>query len=253
MKKSEIAMQYEHRCTDMFIAASIALTTNAVLSLLINSVDNMPSAVTVISQLLAIAFTLFAYIITIKGFSVLDKACRLSEENENYYMGRNLKRLSIASFVLTLVMGFVAVMFNVMLSVYANNADSLTEADKTAAMNLSIITAVVLILEQIVVISTVYIIYFWKIHKYTTKSNSINNFALLTMIVMLVQLVIGILSTVYTFRGSNAFLNGFSSVLLIVKYILLLVFFILRRKSFTVKDEQVTESVDETVEENTVE
>ncbi|MCD7775421.1 MAG: hypothetical protein LUH40_07560 [Clostridiales bacterium] len=237
MKKSEIAMQYKFKGTEMFIAAAIALTVNAVLSFIVNAAENMPFAVSIIAQLLAVAFTLFAYIITIKGFSVLDKACRLSEENENYYMGKNLKSLSIASFVITVVGGIAAVIFSVILSVYSN-AESLTDSDRAAAANVSVITAIILVALQAAAISTVYIIYLWKLRSFSRKSDFVSNFALLTAIVFAVQLVIGIMSTVYTFRGNSSFLNTFSSILLVVKYILLLAFLIVRRRSFASADSE---------------
>ena len=60
----------------------------------------------------------------------------------------------------------------------------------------------------------------------------VTNLALLTMIVMIVHLAIGILNSVYSVRGSeNNFLPGFTSILNSVKYVILLVFFFVKKSN----------------------
>ena len=229
MKKSEIAKQYEFKATTMFIAASIALVANSVLTNIVNAFE-LSSVFKYIVQFFVVAFIIFAYVMTIKGFSIVSKATKLSEENENYYMGRNLKIMTVASLVLSVIAELFILICYLLLYNYSV-AQNLSADDITAANNLRIITAVILVFAQLVAISTAYIFYLWKIHKFTPKNDSINNFALLTMIVLCVQLVIGIMNPLYTVKGSSsAFISSFSGILLSLKYIILLLFFITRRK-----------------------
>ncbi len=232
MKKIEITRQYDYNATTIFIAASIALVTNSVLTYLLSSVD-FPNAVAYVCRFFSVAFALFAFIMTIKGFSKVDKACRLSEENENYYLGRNLKRLSVACLIVSAIVGIAVLIFFVMLTRYSSygKAGTLTQNDINAANNIKIITALLLIVYELASVGTPYIFYLWNIHKITPKTDSVNNFALLTMIVLVVQLAIGALNSVYTIKGGEtSFVAGFSSILLIIKYVLLTLFFITRRK-----------------------
>lgn len=229
MKKSEIARQYEFKATTMFIAAAIALVANSVLTNIVNAFE-LSSVFKYIVQFFVVAFIIFAYVMTIKGFSVVSKATKLSEENENFYMGRNLKIMSVASLILSVIAEMLILVCYLLLYNYSA-AQSLSADDINAANNLRIITAAILVFAQLVAISTPYIFYLWKIHKFTPKSDSINNFALLTMIILCVQLVIGIMNPLYTIKGnSSSFISSFSGILLSLKYIILLLFFITRRK-----------------------
>ena len=85
MKKSEIVKQLDIKATSIFMAASIALTVGGVLSHILNSITDATAIGTVIN-IISFLFIIVAYVFTIKGFVVLDKACRHSEQNENYYL-----------------------------------------------------------------------------------------------------------------------------------------------------------------------
>lgn len=221
--------QYDLKATNMFIFASAALLVNAVIAG-IQSAVNMPSGLNAVLQIVALTATVFAYVIIIRAFGDVNRACKLSEENENYYLGRNLMILSVLSLILTLIFTFAVVFLRMLLGKYAE-ASSLTPADVKAANNIGIILSLVLIAAQASAVSTPIIFYLWKIHKNTPKSDSVNNFALLTMIIMLVHLAIGVLNPLYSIKGGDTgFLAGFSEILLIVQYIVLLLFFITRKK-----------------------
>lgn len=252
LKKSEIIRQYDLKATVIFISAAAALFANAVFTAIQSIVNISNNTFGLLLLLIAAACMIFANIITIKGFKYVDKACRLCEENENYFLGRNLMVFSVLSFILTIVLTFVSLFFNLILVQY-QNAPGLTTADLAAQHNITIVLAMVLIVLQIVTVSTPYIFYLWRIHKSTPKTDSINNFALLTMMIMIVQLCIGILSSCYSIMGKQiSFLAGFASVLLVVKYLVLALFFIARRKTIVsprsdaeVNDEKQDKSTEE--------
>lgn len=231
MKKSEIARQYDEKATLLFIAAAAVLTLNALLNNLLSAFSTVPKGLYSVVQFLTLLFILFAYVVTIKGFSYVNKACKLSEENENFYMGKNLMVFSVLSFIFTVIFELIILVLYFILYKY-KTAESLTQADLQAANNVKILTAIVLIAAQLTAIAVPYIFYLWRIHKNTPKIDSINNFALLTMLVLIVQLAIGILNALYTIKGAQtSFLSHFSDILLTVKYAVLLLFFIARRKS----------------------
>lgn len=241
MKKSEIVRQNDLQATTIFVAAAIGLFANSVLSGL-QSIMNISSGILLFIQLVALACLIFANVMTIKGFGFVNKACKLSEENENYFFGKNLMIFSIISFILTLILTIAAWLFSQILNQYAV-APSLSLADISAANNLKIILAVILIAAQIVAISTPYIFYLWRIHKDTPKADSLNNFALLAMIVFIVHLAIGVLHSIYSINGGEiAFLASFSRILLIVKYLVLMLFFITRRKFLAAPPEQESDT-----------
>lgn len=241
MKKSEIMRQYDFNATTIFLAVSIALTSNALLTYLLASLS-FPDVLGYICRFISVAFTAFAYIMTIKGFSKVDKSCRLSEENVNYYMGRNIKRLSVVSLILTCIVGIAVLIFLSILNQYASSGN-LSANEIEAANNIKIITAFLLMIYQIVAVSTPYIVYLWNIHKITPKTDSINNFALLTMIILVVQLAIGMLNSYYTIKGGEtSFLADFSAILLVIKYVVLTLFFITRRKSIAAAAEPEEET-----------
>lgn len=228
MKKSEIVKQLDIKATSIFMAASIALTVGGVLSHILNSIKDASVIGTVIN-IVSFLFIIVAYVFTIKGFVVLDKACRHSEQNENYYMGKNLKLMAILSLILSVILQIVSFVFYLFLQSYAK-APSLTPSDLKAAANVKIITAIVLIISQLVSISMVYIVYLWKLHTITSKKDSLNNFALLTMFILIIQLAIAILNSAYTIMGKQStFLSDFSSVLMVIKYVVLTLFFVARK------------------------
>lgn len=233
--------QYDLKATNMFIFASAALLVNAVITG-VQAVVSLPSGLNIFLQIIALTATVFAYVIIIRAFGDVNRACKLSEENENYYLGKNLTVLSVLSLILTLIFTVAVVFLRMLLSKYAE-ASSLTPTDVKAANNISIILSLVLIAAQASAVSTPIIMYLWKIHKYTPKSDSVNNFALLTMIIMLVHLAIGILNPLYSIKGSDTgFLASFSRVLLIIQYIVLLLFFITRRKGIATSLKENTDT-----------
>lgn len=232
MKKSEIARQYDEKATMLFVAAAAVLTLNSLLNNLLSAFSKVPKTLNYIVLFFTVVFILFAYVVTIKGFGYVNKACKLSEENENFYMGKNLMVFSVLSLIFTVIFELILLVLSLILSKYKEAAESLTPADIKAANNVKILTAIVLIAVQLTAIAVPYIFYLWRIHKNTPKSDSINNFALLTMLVLIVHLAIGILNALYTIKGAQtSFLLHFSDILLTVKYAVLLLFFITRRKS----------------------
>ena len=230
MKKSEIAKGLDVKANSFFIAASVSLAVNSILSSL-NRAFTMGEAVETILAFVVVLFGIFSYFATIKGFVFVDKNCRISEKNEHFYMGRNLTVFSVLCILFTVVLSIVALVFSVFLAEY-NKADGLTASDVQARNNVLIIIAIVNILMQLFAISSPFIFYLWKLFKFSQQNKLVSNIALFTMIVMLVHLVIGILNSVYSVRGSeNSFLPDFSSILNSVKYVMLLVFFFMRKNS----------------------
>ena len=231
MKKVEIAKQYDYNATSIFIAAAVALASSSLLTYIVSDVENMNSIVKVVFQVFTVIFMVIAYIMTVKGFSIVNKACKLSEANENYYMGKNLMIFSIVSIVLSIILEIVVFVFYMLISGY-QQSENLTPSDISALKNIKILTGIVVIAALLVSIAMPYIFYLWKIHKITPKTNSINNFALLTMFVMIVQIAISILNSVYSLRGSDvSFLSNFAEISKIIEYVILVLFFILRRKT----------------------
>lgn len=238
MKKSEIAKGHDIKATSVFIATVTALSVNSLLNNFTRAFD-MPAIVEKLVAFVVIVFSLFSYVMLVRGFVFVDKACRLSEKNENFYMGRNLTVFSVACIILYAVLSIVALVFSMFIAEY-NAAEGLTASDVQARSNILVITALVNISMQIFAISTPFIFYLWKIYRFATEDKMISNFALLSMIVMIVHLVIGILNAVYSVRGAgNSFLPGFSSALNTVKYLVLLAFFMLRRKSLLSVPEEI--------------
>lgn len=242
MKKVEIAKQFDYNATTIFIASSVALAAAAVLTYMVSAFENMNSISKIIFQILSVIFMIFAYIMTVRGFSFVNKACKLSEANENYYLGKNLMIFSILSIILSVILEIVALVFYMMLYSY-QQTESLTPSDVEAANNVRIITAIVVIAAQLVSIAMPYIFYLWRIHKITPKSDSANSFALLTMFIMIVQIAIGILNSLYSIKGGDtSFLSSFTEILKVVEYLVLVIFFAVRRKGLkTVKAVMIEE------------
>ena len=240
MKKSEIAIGLDLKATSIFITTSIALIVNSVVNNLLQSVD-MPVVADNIGMAMVILFSIFSYITIVKGFSVVNKACKLSEKNENFYMGKKLTVFSVVCIILTTILSIVAMTMSVLLTQYST-LQEFTAADIQARDMLFAIVAVVNIAMQMFAVSTPFIFYLWKIYKITAKSEPSYNIALLAVIVLVVHLAIGILNSAYAIKGDNsAFLTGFSSILSTVKYLLLFVFFVVRRKGLLKKAETVQE------------
>ena len=229
MKKSDIAKGLDLKATSFFTATATALAVNAILNVLSGAFD-MPSVAKILIAAFVAFFSLFSCVMIIKGFVAVDKACKLSEKNENFYMGRNLTVFSVICIVFTVLLFVAALIFSMFIAEY-NSAEGLTASDVQARNNILVMTAVVNILMQFFAVSTPFIFYLWKIFRLTPESKSISNFALLSMIIFIVHLVISILNAVYSIRGGgNSFLPGFSGILNTVKYLVLLAFFMVRRK-----------------------
>ena len=230
MKKSEIARQFDYKATSFLLTASIALTVNSVLNNIVTNVE-LPAAVHTIFVGLVSLFAIFADIMTIKGFLTVNKSCKLSEDNQDYYMGKKLTIMTVLFVVLTIIFVFIGVFLSYLIAQYSV-LETLTKEDETARMNIMILTAVVNILLQIVSISTPYIVYLWKLRSTIPAKDKLSDLALLTVIVMVVQLAIGILNSSYIAKNSHStFLTSFSEILLTVKYIVLTAFLFLRRNS----------------------
>ena len=229
MKKSEIAKGLDLKATSIFIATVTALAVNSLLNNFTRVFD-MHLVVKVLIAVFVAVFSLFSCVMIVRGFATVDKACKLSEKNENFYMGRNLTIFSVICIVFTVVL-FVAVLLFSMFIVEYSSAEGLTASDVQARNNILVLTAVINIVMQFFAVSTPFIFYLWKIYKLTPESKTISNFALLSMIVLVVHLVISILNSVYSIRGGgNSFLPVFSSSLNTIKYLVLIAFFMVRRK-----------------------
>jgi len=237
MKKSEIAKGLDLKATSVFIATATALAVNALLNNFIRVFD-MPVIAEMIVAIVVILFSLFSYVMIVRGFVAVDKACKLSEKNENFYMGRNLTVFSVVCIIFSVILSIAVLVFSMFIAEY-NAASGLTLSDVQARNNILVITALVNIAMQIFAVSTPFIFYLWKIYKLAPENKTISNFALLSMIVLVVHLVISILNAVYSIRGGgNSFLPGFSSALNTVKYVVLLAFFMLRRNTLLAAPEE---------------
>lgn len=238
MKKSEIAKGLDLKATTVFIATVTALAVNSLLNNFSRAFD-MHTIVERIVAVFVIIFSLFSYVMLVRGFVSVDKACKLSEKNENFYMGRNLTVFSVVCIIFSVILSIAALVFSMFIAEY-NAAEGLTASDVQARNNILVITALVNIAMQIFAVSTPFIFYLWKIYRFTQENKAISNFALLSMIVLVVHLIISILNAVYSIRGvGNSFLPGFSSVLNTVKYLVLLAFFMMRRKTLLATPEEV--------------
>lgn len=230
MKKSEIAKQFDYKATTFLLTAVIVLTVNSICG---NIVNNFEVPVVLNSVLLAIVSlcAIFADIMTIRGFLAVNKSCKLSEDNQNYYMGKKLTVMTVVFIIVGTILTFIAIAMSVLVEQY-NQLESLTYEDETARMNMLVLTTIVNIVLQFVAISTPYIIYVWKLRSVIPAKDKLNNFALITVLVMIVQLAIGILNSTYIMKNSDStFLTAFSEILSTVKYIVLAVFLFLRRNS----------------------
>ena len=228
MRKSEIARSLDSKATSIFIITVAALVLNSLISNIIR-VDSVNSIVSSIGAILVTIAAPVAVILQMRGFAVVDKACRLSEKNENYYMGKNLLVVSVVCFVVAVILGIAAIVLSFMLAQY-DVADVLSASDKQAMNNIVAITAVVNIAMQFFAVSTPFILYLWKIYNLTDKKTKVGTVALLALVLLVLHLAIGVLNSIYSIRSAdNSFLPGFSGILNTVKYAVLLVFFVMRK------------------------
>lgn len=230
MKKSEIARQFDYKAATFLLTAAIALTLNSILNNIVTNVD-VSVVMNVILTAFVMIFAVFADIMTIKGFIVVNKSCKLSEDNQNYYLGKKLTVMTVVFIVVGIILTLIALFMSILIAQY-EQLDVLTTEDETARMNMMIITAIVNIVLQFVSISTPYIIYIWKLRGTMPAKDKLSNFALLTVLVLIVQLAIGILNSMYIAKSTHStFLTSFSEILLTVKYLVLTLFLFARRKS----------------------
>lgn len=230
MKKSEIARQFDYKATTFLLTAAIALTLNSILNNIVTNVD-VSVVMNVILTAFVMIFAVFADIMTIKGFIVVNKSCKLSEDNQNYYLGKKLTVMTVVFIVVGIILTLIALFMSILIAQY-EQLDVLTAEDETARMNMMILTAIVNIALQFVAISTPFIIYIWKLRGTMPAKDKLSNFALLTVLVLIVQLAIGILNSMYIAKSTHStFLTSFSEILLTVKYLVLTLFLFARRKS----------------------
>ncbi|MBQ7962531.1 MAG: hypothetical protein IJ289_08010 [Clostridia bacterium] len=230
MKKSEIARQFDYKATTFLLTAAIALTLNSILNNIVTNVD-VSVVMNVILTAFVMIFAVFADIMTIKGFIVVNKSCKLSEDNQNYYLGKKLTVMTVVFIVVGIILTLIALFMSILIAQY-EQLDVLTAEDETARMNMMILTAIVNIALQFVAISTPFIIYIWKLRGTMPAKDKLSNFALLTVLVLIVQLAIGVLNSMYIAKSTHStFLTSFSEILLTVKYLVLTLFLFARRKS----------------------
>ncbi len=230
MKKSEIARQFDYKATTFLLTAAIALTLNSILNNIVTNVD-VSVVMNVILTAFVMIFAVFADIMTIKGFIVVNKSCKLSEDNQNYYLGKKLTVMTVVFIVVGIILTLIALFMSILIAQY-EQLDVLKAEDETARMNMMILTAIVNIALQFVAISTPFIIYIWKLRSTMPAKDKLSNFALLTVLVLIVQLAIGVLNSMYIAKSTHStFLTSFSEILLTVKYLVLTLFLFARRKS----------------------
>ncbi len=228
MKKSEIAKGLDIKATAFLGLAAITQTMISVVNN-ITRVSELHKVADLICLIFVSLVSIFTYVFIIKGFSTVNKACKICEKNENYYMGRNLTVFSVICIVLSVILTFVALAFSAVISKY-NVASFLSPSDIQARNNALAILVIVNIATQIFSVSTPFIVYLWKVYKLTPASEKISKFALLAVIILVVHLVISILNSMYSIRNAeNNFLPDFSSILNTVKYIVLTAFLFVRR------------------------
>lgn len=229
MNNTKEAKIFNEKSDSTFFVAAISLTLSSLMLNFSNSFssDTMSDKIMfVLCAIIMAAASITAYVMTIKGFGIVKKSCMLDDKNENYYLGRNLQRLSIATIGITIILTVAAFFVSVLAAQYANLTE-LSEADYQAYGNLLVIVAVISIVMMIFDITLPYMIYLWKTHKICGG----DNFALLTVIIMVVQIIIASLNSIYSARGGdNSFLSSFSVVLEVIERLALMLFFLKRKQ-----------------------
>ncbi len=232
MEKSEIAKQFELRATKFLFFAAAALCANSVLSLMQSRFkgDVITGVIAAFASILAI----FVDVMCIKGFMEINKNCKLSENNQNYYLGRNLIIITFVVIVVGAILSMGATVFKMLVLQYEGN--QLTPADEQARANLFTISAILNILLQVSSIATPFIVYLWKTYKSAKNTDKTATVALLTVVVMVVHIVIASLNSVYIAKANpSSFLTVFSEILSVAKYVLLVVYFAIKNSRLKVK------------------
>ncbi len=229
MKKCEIAKGLDIKATSLLFISAITLVVNSVFNNIMRITDLSSSSGNMVVLVIASLISIATYIFALKGFSTVNKACKLCEKNENYYMGRNLAVFTALCVVLSVILSVVVFIFSFILSEYGS-AEYLTPSDIQARNNVLVLLVIINIAVQFFSISTPFIFYLWKIYKLTPASEKISKFALLAVIILVVHLVISILNSMYSIKNAeNNFLPDFSSILNTVKYVVLTAFLFVRK------------------------
>lgn len=234
-EKDKIIEKFLYNSQLFFIIASAFLLANAAIGSL-KSFFKMTGTAETVFSIIALLLYCAANVIAIHAFAVMNMSCRLSEENNCFYLGRNLEIFAIVCFILTFFNQLVSIILYVVLN--NTDMDNITPEQMNAVSNVWIVLGIVLMLVQIFSISTVFIVMFFRGNRFIGRfsDNRVKNLALFTVIVFIVQLVIGILASCYVIGGMNAsFLSKFSNVLTVFKYAVLLVYFIVFRKGMEKK------------------
>ncbi len=227
-KKSDIAKQYELRATSFLFVAAVLLFCNSLLNVL-SELTESGSIIKSVTTIFVILCSVAAYIMCFKGFSHVNKTCKLCEDNKNYYLGRNLMILLGVVIAMSVVLIFSILVVNVLVMQYDGKV--LTSADAQAKSNLFVISALLNILSQIFAVSTPFIIYLWNKYKIAPKGDKTAIFALLTVVFMVVHVVISSLNSTYiATANSSAVLAFFNQILSVAKYFLLVFYFNMKNK-----------------------
>jgi hypothetical protein len=224
--KQQVTVGYQAKSYLYFGIASIMLACNAIGERFLNDTD-ISDGLRMVFIAVSLVFYIASYVFSIKGFSVFSRACRLTETNDCYYLGRNLKILSFISLLVTLICEFLTIIFYILLRQYAGRM--LTSDETVASQNIMIISGIVVIVMQICSLSSLYIIFFLK-NRRLVSVKSFRDFSLFAGILLTVQLIIGIISRVFAISGQNiSFLSDFSMILQIIKYLIMIIYFFFGR------------------------
>ena len=230
-EKDEAALGYRKTALGAFLAASAALTVTAGLDLIMNLKRDLSTGPAFIGVVLSVGLFLFANIATIRGFSAADKAYTLLDENGCYSLGKTCKRFAIVCLIVSVVCEIVVIPSFLIIEHYAAMGSDLTELERAAMNNLWVIMSLAVIVMQIFSCATVYIRYLWRLSRLTKKGDALGAFALAVTMVLAVQLVLAVIAQIFSLIGKpSGFLTDFSYIVLVIKYVLLFAYFLLRRR-----------------------
>ncbi len=230
-EKDEAALGYRKTALGAFLAASAALTVTAGLDLIMNLKRDLSTGPAFIGVVLSVGLFLFANIATIRGFSAADKAYTLLDENGCYSLGKTCKRFAIVCLIVSVVCEIVVIPSFLIIEHYAAMGSDLTELERAAMNNLWVIMSLAVIVMQIFSCATVYIRYLWRLSRLSKKGDALGAFALAVTMVLAVQLVLAVIAQIFSLIGKpSGFLTDFSYIVLVIKYVLLFAYFLLRRR-----------------------
>ena len=234
-EKDEAALGYRKTALGAFLAASAALTVTAGLALMMKMTMNLKKDLAtgpaLIGVVLSVGLFLFANIATIRGFSAADKAYTLLDENGCYSLGKTCKRFAIVCLIVSVVCSIVFIPSFLIIEHYAAMGSDLTELERAAMNNLWVIMSLAVIVMQIFSCATVYIRYLWRLSRLSKEGDALGAFALAVTMVLAVQLVLAVIAQIFSLIGKpSGFLTDFSYIVLVIKYVLLFAYFLLRRR-----------------------